>query len=174
MIIAILILLYDEVIARVWIGWEPRPESAHAHAAGRALASADRLSLGRPALPDRPGRRRRRAARPARLTSQAVLTILSVALGGGFVTSLVQAFRARPERDSIVIVPWQKLNDALGAQNARLQTDWEIERRRRQESEALLFRAEFRIDELERQLRELGITPIEPSLPPSPAPPERN
>lgn len=108
------------------------------------------------------------------MTSQTVLTILSVTLGGGFVTSLVQAFRARPERDSIVIVPWQKLNDALGAQNERLQHDWQVERSRRQESEALLFRAEIRIDELERQLRGLGITPIEPSLPPPPVPPERS
>jgi hypothetical protein len=105
------------------------------------------------------------------VSSQLLIAVISVLLGGGFMGSLVQAFRARPERDAVVIVPWQKLNDALGEQNERLRQDWRAEREARQQSEALLFRATYRADQLERQLRALGISPVPPDLPPPTPPP---
>jgi hypothetical protein len=102
------------------------------------------------------------------VNTQTVLTVASVVLGGGFIGSLVQAFKARPERDAVVIVPWQKLNEALGTQNDRLRADYGTERDARLAAErevervrALLDSAQARVDLLERTLARAGL-----SLPP--------
>jgi hypothetical protein len=89
-----------------------------------------------------------------------IITLASVLLGGGFISSVVAALRARPERDAVLIVPWQKLNEALREQNDDLRTDWQAERALRIESEARLFKAEQRIDRLEAQMRRHKIPPI--------------
>jgi hypothetical protein len=93
------------------------------------------------------------------MTGPSLLTLLSVLLGGGFITSIVQALRARPDRDAVVIVPWQQLNTALREQNDDLRADWAREREARIESEGRLFLAEQRLDRLEAQLRAAGMIP---------------
>jgi hypothetical protein len=94
------------------------------------------------------------------MSEATIITLASVILGGGFVTSVVAALRARPERDAVIIVPWQKLNEALREQNDTLRTDWQDERRMRVDSEGKLFLAEQRLDRLEAQLRGLGVPPV--------------
>lgn len=89
-----------------------------------------------------------------------IITLASVLLGGGFVSSVVAALRARPERDAVIIVPWQKLNDALRQQNDDLREDWTRERAARIESEGRLLLAEQRIDRLEEQLRGMRKRPV--------------
>lgn len=97
---------------------------------------------------------------------QLLLAVLSVGLGGGFVTSLTLALKARPEREAVIIVPWQKLNEALQGQNETLRgdldglrADWRREREARIEVEKQFDLLEARCDRLERQLMHLNITP---------------
>jgi hypothetical protein len=94
------------------------------------------------------------------MSTETIIAVASVLLGGGFLSSVVAALRARPDRDAVIIVPWQKLNDALREQNDTLRTDWQAERAMRVESEGRLLLAEQRIDRLEAQLRKLDIKPV--------------
>jgi hypothetical protein len=89
-----------------------------------------------------------------------LITLASVVLGGGFVTSVIAALRARPDRDAVILVPWQQLNTALREQNDDLREDWVREREARIESEGRLLLAERRVDRLEAQLRASGIQPV--------------
>lgn len=89
-----------------------------------------------------------------------ILTLASVLLGGGFITSVIAALRARPDRDAVILVPWQQLNTALREQNDDLRSDWTRERAARIESEGKLLLAEQRVDRLEAQLRALKIKPV--------------
>jgi hypothetical protein len=94
------------------------------------------------------------------MSAETIIACSSVLLGGGFLSSIVAALRARPDRDAVVIVPWQRLNDALRDQNNTLRADWQSERTMRVESEGRLLLAEQRIDRLEAQLRAMNIKPV--------------
>jgi hypothetical protein len=94
------------------------------------------------------------------MSTETIIAVASVLLGGGFLSSVIAALRARPDRDAVIIVPWQKLNDALREQNDTLRADWQSERTMRVESEGRLLLAEQRIDRLEAQLRAMNIKPV--------------
>lgn len=94
---------------------------------------------------------------------QTILAVLSLLLGGGFVTSIIQALKARPERDSVVVLPWKDLNAALRGQNETLRLDYQRERDARLHCERERDALEHRIDMLAAQVRALGAIPVGPA-----------
>lgn len=104
-------------------------------------------------------------------TTQAIIAVLSLLLGGGFAQTLGQALKARPEREAVIILPWKELNAALRGQNDTLQTELTGLRSRTRELEERIDKLnnlvdtknqqidrleEFK-DDLERKLRRAGI-----------------
>jgi hypothetical protein len=91
------------------------------------------------------------------------LSVASLLLGGGFIASMIAVYKARPERDSVVVTSAQNAAEILKGLNDALYT--ELKRTRDDRDQA-----ERRCDQLEKALRESNI-----GLPPEPradAPPQ--
>jgi hypothetical protein len=93
-------------------------------------------------------------------TSQIIIAVASLLLGGGFAQTLSQALKARPEREAVIILPWKELNSALRGQNETLQAELlatrvalNEERLARKELERKVDQLEDVIDGHERRLR---------------------
>lgn len=94
------------------------------------------------------------------LTGSELIPIISVVLGGGFVTALIAIYKARPERDSVVVTTTQNAAAILRGLNEALYTDLTRARAERDE-------AERRSDLYEHALRNAGI-PLPPLSSPDP------
>jgi predicted RNase H-like nuclease (RuvC/YqgF family) len=62
------------------------------------------------------------------LDGQTLLGVMSIVLSGGFITTIIAVWKAKPERDSVVVMPWQNLTNTLGEHMRQLQSDWQRER----------------------------------------------
>ena len=69
------------------------------------------------------------------MSTETFLTVLSIALSGGFVTALVAVFKARPERDSVVVSTAQNASTILQGLNDALYEELERERKARRTAE---------------------------------------
>lgn len=76
------------------------------------------------------------------LTTAEILTLVSVLLGGGFITALIAVYRARPERDSVIVSSAQNAAEILQGLNKALYDELNREREKRAETEKELDRAE--------------------------------
>lgn len=81
----------------------------------------------------------------AALTTSEYLTVASILLGGGFIGAMVAVYKAKPERDSVVVSSAQNaaeilkgLNDALYEELKRARMDRDEHERRADRCEALL------------------------------------
>lgn len=79
-----------------------------------------------------------------------LIPILTVLLGGGFIGAMVQLYRAKPERDSVVVTATKNAAEILKGLNDSLYAELERERQRCATHEA-------RIDALEKRLRDAGL-----------------
>lgn len=86
--------------------------------------------------------------------SQTILTIASIILSGGFATTIATMYKAKPERDQVVVLPWQNLSETLGENMKTLQSDWQRERSARIEAESQIDRLERSIEEMRRTMRD--------------------
>ena len=82
------------------------------------------------------------------LTTSEILTLVSILLGGGFIAALVAVYKAKPERDSVVVSSAQNaatilqgLNDALYTELERARADRDLHERRAECYEAELRKA---------------------------------
>lgn len=78
----------------------------------------------------------------ALLTTAEILTLVSVLLGGGFITALIAVYRARPERDSVIVSSAQNAAEILQGLNKALYDELNREREKRAYAEEELDRAE--------------------------------
>lgn len=88
--------------------------------------------------------------------SQIILAVVSLLLGGGFARTVIDALKARPERDSVIILPWKELNAALRGQNERLAAELSDARTALREARteiAALRAAEERLEQQVDRLR---------------------
>lgn len=91
----------------------------------------------------------------------AIVPVVSVILSGGFITALLAVYKARPERDSVVVTTTQNAATILKGLNEALYADLNRARRERDE-------AERRADLYEDAMRSAGMRiPIQPSAPQS-------
>jgi hypothetical protein len=65
--------------------------------------------------------------------SAQIVTIISVLLGGGFIGALIQVYRAKPDRDSVVVTAGQNAGEIYKGLNEALYTDFQRERDGRRE-----------------------------------------
>lgn len=79
-----------------------------------------------------------------------LIPILTVLLGGGFIGAMVQLYRAKPERDSVVVTATKNAAEILKGLNDSLYAELERERKRCEAHEA-------RIQVLEQRLRDAGL-----------------
>jgi glycine/D-amino acid oxidase-like deaminating enzyme len=88
-----------------------------------------------------------------------IISIISVILGGGFIGAMVAIYKARPERDSVVVTSAQNAALILRGLNDALYSDLIRTRRDRDD-------AENRADAYESELRKHGVSiPFVQSLP---------
>ena len=69
----------------------------------------------------------------AQATQSNLIVILTVLLGGGFIGALVQVYRAKPDRDSVVVTAGQNAGEIYKGLNEALYTDFQRERDGRRE-----------------------------------------
>lgn len=86
------------------------------------------------------------------ISGQTLLGALSIVLSGGFVTTVIAVWKAKPERDSVVVLPWQNLTNTLGEHIRQLQSDWQREREARVQSDAARVAAEKQVDTLQDEI----------------------
>lgn len=89
------------------------------------------------------------------ISGQTLLGALSIVLSGGFVTTVIAVWKAKPERDSVVVLPWQNLTNTLGEHIRQLQSDWQREREARVQSDAARLAAEKQADQLQDEIDNL-------------------
>lgn len=78
-----------------------------------------------------------------------LLTIVSIILGGGFVTALIAVYKARPERDSVIVSSTQNAAEILQGLNTALYAELERERGAREKAEQRAAAMEARADAAE-------------------------
>lgn len=78
--------------------------------------------------------------------SPEVIALISIVLGGGFITALIQGYKARPERDAVVVSAAQNASEILRGLNESLYAELDRERARRHEAEAKIEEAQSRAD----------------------------
>lgn len=83
-----------------------------------------------------------------------IFSFITLLLSGGFVTALVVAFKARPERDSVIITNTQNAAEMLRGTNEALYADWEREHARRIAAEEELARLRIDIEVLRGRLKD--------------------
>jgi hypothetical protein len=66
------------------------------------------------------------------LTTPELLTLISVLLGGGFIAAMVGVYKARPERDSVIVSSAQNAAEILQGLNKALYEELTRERARTQ------------------------------------------
>lgn len=81
------------------------------------------------------------------LSTAELLTLVSVLLGGGFISALVAVYRARPERDSVIVSSAQNAAEILQGLNKALYDELNREREKRAFAERELDRAEDSLKE---------------------------
>lgn len=91
----------------------------------------------------------------AQVNAQTVITLVTVLLGGSFVMALIAAFKARPERDGVLITNTQNAAEMLRGTNEALYADWQREHQRRVEAEAALELMEQRAETAEAKVIQL-------------------
>jgi hypothetical protein len=79
-----------------------------------------------------------------------IYTVLSAALGGGFITAVLRVYRARPEKDRVVVSGAQNAAEILRGTSEAVYVDFQRERERRE-------RAELWSSALEDELRTQGL-----------------
>lgn len=84
------------------------------------------------------------------LTTAEILTLASVLLGGGFVTALIGVYRARPERDSVIVSSAQNAAEILQGLNKALYDELNREREK-------YARANRQVDAAVVKLKENGL-----------------
>lgn len=89
------------------------------------------------------------------ISGQTLLGALSIVLSGGFVTTVIAVWKAKPERDSVVVLPWQNLTNTLGEHIRQLQSDWQREREARVQSDVARLAAEKQADQLQDEIDNL-------------------
>lgn len=83
--------------------------------------------------------------------SPEVIGLISLVLGGGFITALVQGYKARPERDAVVVSAAQNASEIFRGLNEALYAELDRERSRRHEAEAKIEEAAQRADMAHRR-----------------------
>lgn len=71
-----------------------------------------------------------------------VLTLLSIVLGGGFITALIAIYKAKPERDAVVVSSAQNAAEILKGLNTALYAELERVRTERDAAEREVSRLE--------------------------------
>lgn len=84
------------------------------------------------------------------LTTAELLTLASVLLGGGFISALVAVYRARPERDSVIVSSAQNAAEILQGLNKALYDELNREREK-------FARANRQVDAAVVKLKENGL-----------------
>lgn len=88
------------------------------------------------------------------LTTAELLTLASVVLGGGFIAALVGVYKARPERDSVIVSSAQGAAEILQGLNRALYEELQREREK-------CARWNRQVDAAQATLRQHGI-PFDP------------
>jgi septal ring factor EnvC (AmiA/AmiB activator) len=89
------------------------------------------------------------------LNGQTIIGAVSVILSGGFFTTVIAVWKAKPERDAVVVMPWQNLTTSLGDHIKSLQADWQRERDARVQADQAREQAERQTDVLEDEVVKL-------------------
>jgi hypothetical protein len=79
-----------------------------------------------------------------------LIPILTVLLGGGFVGAMIQLYRAKPDRDSVVVTATKNAAEILKGLNDSLYAELERERLKCAGHQA-------RVELLEKRLRDAGL-----------------
>ncbi len=84
------------------------------------------------------------------LATGEILTLVSILLGGGFIAAMVGVYKARPERDSVIVSSAQNAAEILQGLNKALYEELNRERER-------TARLNRQVDAAHQTLRENGI-----------------
>jgi len=93
------------------------------------------------------------------VTGGQILTVLSVVLGGSFIGALVQLYRAKPDRDSVIISATKNASEVLQGLNTALYTELERERENVKRIRAESNSWEDYSGKLEKFIRENNLDP---------------